>query len=92
MRTQHLVAALPASVSVPATQIPHLGLTKVATEASFNAKGETLHYTLVATNDGNVTLTNVSIIDAKLGTLVCTPAQPATLAPLASLAPALAPM
>ena len=83
--SSNLVAADPACVSVPATQIPHLGLTKVATEASFNSKGETLHYTLVATNDGNVTLTLVSIIDAKLGTLVCTPAQPATLAPLASL-------
>ena len=45
----------------------------------------TLHYTLVATNDGNVTLTGVSITDAKLGALTCNPTQPATLAPAATL-------
>jgi uncharacterized repeat protein (TIGR01451 family) len=66
-------------------QNPHLNLTKTATETSFNAAGVALHYTLVATNDGNVNLTNVSITDAKLGTLSCNPAQPATLAPAAKL-------
>jgi hypothetical protein len=60
-------------------ETPHLSLTKTATELSFDAAGETLHYTLVATNDGNVTLTGVSITDAKLGTLTCT--QPVNLAP-----------
>ena len=79
------VAAAPASASVPAVQGPHLRLTKTAAETSFNAAGVTLHYTLVATNDGNVTLTGVSITDAKLGTLTCNPAQPATLAPAATL-------
>ena len=68
------VTADPATVSVPAVQTPHLSLTKAAAEASFSAAGATLHYTLVATNDGNVTLTGVSIADAKLGTLSC--AQP----------------
>ena len=79
------VPAAPASASVPGTQTPHLRLTKTATETSFNAVGVTLHYTLVATNDGNVTLTGVSITDVKLGTLTCNPAQPATLAPAATL-------
>jgi large repetitive protein len=74
-----------ASATVTATQTPHLSLTKAAAEASFDAAGVTLHYTLVATNDGNVTLTDVSITDARLGTLTCSPAQPATLVPLATL-------
>ena len=51
----------------------------------FDAPGVTLNYTLVATNDGNVTLHDVTITDPKLGTLTCTPAQPATLAPTATL-------
>src|SRR5262249_38676121 len=65
------------------TQLPHLSLVKSATETSFDAVGNVLHYTLVATNDGNVTLTNVSIADPKLVTLTCT--QPVTLAPAATL-------
>ena len=77
------VTADPATVSVPAVQTPHLSLTKAATETSFSAAGVTLHYTLVATNDGNVTLTGVSIADAKLGTLSCV--QPVDLAPAATL-------
>ena len=43
---------------MPGTQTPHLRLTKTAAETSFNAAvGDADHYTLVATNDGNVTLT-----------------------------------
>src|SRR5262249_11536110 len=34
-----------------------------------------------ATNAGNVTLTGVTVSDPKLGTLDCSPSQPATLAP-----------
>ena len=37
-------------------QNPHLSITKVATEASYDAVGDVIHYTIVATNDGNVTL------------------------------------
>ena len=47
--------------------------------------GDRVNYTLTATNAGNVTLTGVTIGDPKLGTLVCTPAQPATLAPGAQI-------
>ena len=43
--------------------------------------GDRIVYTLTATNAGNVTLTGVTIVDPKLGTLSCNPAQPATLAP-----------
>ena len=39
---------------VPGTQNPHLTITKVATEASYSAVGDVIHYTIVATNDGNI--------------------------------------
>ena len=67
--------------TVTAVQNPHLALTKSASPATYNAVGNVINYTLVATNDGNVTLTGVSISDPTVGTLSCTPAQPATLAP-----------
>ncbi|HEY6569348.1 MAG TPA: hypothetical protein VIZ22_03615, partial [Candidatus Limnocylindrales bacterium] len=63
----------------------HLSLTKSAAETSFNAVGNVLHYTLTATNDGGTTLFGVSIVDPVLGVLSCAPAQPATLAPAATL-------
>ena len=43
-----------ASKDVPAVQAPALSITKAATETSFNAVGQVLHYTIVATNTGNV--------------------------------------
>ncbi|HEX2912156.1 MAG TPA: hypothetical protein VH186_15205, partial [Chloroflexia bacterium] len=79
------VTSEPASATVTATQTPALSLTKSVTEKFYSAVGDVLHYTLVATNTGNVTLSNVSISDPKLGTLTCTPAQPASLAPGATL-------
>ena len=65
--------------SVPSAQAAHITLQKTAAETSFDQVGDVIHYTLVATNDGNVTLTDVTIADPKLGTLTCT--QPVTLAP-----------
>ena len=47
--------------------------------------GDIINYTLTATNDGNVSLTNVTIVDLLLGTLSCTPSQPTSLAPGKSL-------
>ena len=41
---------------VPAVQTPALAITKVATESSFDAVGDVIHYTIVATNTGNMTL------------------------------------
>jgi uncharacterized repeat protein (TIGR01451 family) len=73
------------TVSVPVTMTvgQQLSLTKTATEAAFTGAGEILHYTLVATNVGNSTLTSVSISDPKLGSLTCT--QPVSLAPAGTL-------
>ncbi len=67
----------------PRTQAPHISLVKSAAETSVDQVGDLIHYSLVATNDGNLTLSNVTISDPKLGSLVCT--QPVTLAPGASL-------
>ena len=65
---------------------PHLSITKVATEANYNAVGDVIHYTIVATNDGNVTLHNVTVTDPNVAGLTCTPATPvANLAPGASI-------
>src|SRR6185436_1139380 len=47
--------------------------------------GDKVTYTVTAANIGNVTLTGVTISDPTLPTLVCTPLQPATLAPGATL-------
>ncbi|MEZ4663482.1 MAG: hypothetical protein R2911_38560 [Caldilineaceae bacterium] len=82
---QNQAASAQASKSIPAALSPHLSLSKTATEASYSALNQALHYTLVALNDGNGTLTDVSISDPKLGALTCSPAQPATLAPAESL-------
>jgi uncharacterized repeat protein (TIGR01451 family) len=62
-----------------------LMLTKSAQEQTYSAAGQTLHYTIVATNGADVTLTGVSISDTQLNSLSCTPSQPATLAPGAAL-------
>src|SRR4029453_11783843 len=70
------------SVTVPGTQNPHLLITKEATESGFSAVGDVIHYTITATNDGNVTLHNVDVTDAQVSNLSCTPTTPvADLAP-----------
>ncbi|MGD0309225.1 MAG: kelch repeat-containing protein [Acidobacteriota bacterium] len=79
------VDADPASVTVNASTNPHISLTKSADSTGYNVVGSVLHYTLVALNNGNVTLSNVSIADPKLPSLLCAPTQPATLAPGATL-------
>jgi uncharacterized repeat protein (TIGR01451 family) len=80
-----MVNADPASVTVNASTNPHISLTKSADSTGYSVVGSVLHYTLVASNDGNVTLSNASISDLKLPSLTCTPAQFATLAPGAKL-------
>ncbi len=74
-----------ADEDVPADQNPAITLVKTATPSTYANAGDIISYTLVATNTGNVTLHDVEITDAKLGTLSCTPTQPATLAPKAKL-------
>ncbi len=73
------------SATVPAVKGPALGIVKTADTENYDAPGDVLHYTLVATNLGNVTLTNVQISDPKLGALTCSPVLGSSLAPNATM-------
>jgi uncharacterized repeat protein (TIGR01451 family) len=72
-------------VTTPAAQNPHLAISKVATESGFDAVGDVVHYTITASNDGNVTLDGVTVTDPNATDLGCTPANGSTLAPGESL-------
>jgi LPXTG-site transpeptidase (sortase) family protein len=72
-------------LGIPIWQNPSLDLSKNVAEANYSAVGDVLHYSLATTNTGNVTLSNVSIADPLLGFLACTPTQPTSLAPVATL-------
>ena len=71
--------------NVPAISNKLLTIVKTVTETNYDAVGDILHYTVVATNGGNTTLAAVTITDenATLGT--CTPANGSTLAPSESI-------
>ena len=70
---------------VPSVKTPHLSISKVATEQSYDSVGDVIHYTITATNDGNTTLGSVTVTDPNAGNLVCVPANGSSLAPGASL-------
>jgi uncharacterized repeat protein (TIGR01451 family) len=53
-----------ASLTVDATQAPTLNVTKVASDTTQVVAGQTITYTYVVTNTGNVTQTNVTLSDA----------------------------
>jgi uncharacterized repeat protein (TIGR01451 family) len=72
------------SASVTATQLPAITLAKAASPSTVTAAGQTVTYSFVVTNTGNVTLTSVSVSDPLPGlSAVSCPA--ATLAPSASI-------
>ena len=54
--------------------------------ATYDEVGDVIHYTIVATNIGNVTLKGVVVTDPNVTDLVCTPATPVDLAPGDSIA------
>ena len=72
-----------AQEEVPATHAPSISVAKTASVQTASAVGEVIKYTMVATNTGNVTLTDVKIDDPLpgLADLACDEAAPATLAP-----------
>ena len=73
------------NLAIPIVVTPGLVITKTSTSTMFSAVGQSIEYTMTATNTGNVTLTGVTVSDPGIATLACTPAQPATLAPGATM-------
>ncbi len=74
--------------------IPRVGLLRVTKGITSHddlddngsvSTGDVLHYGMTVTNAGTVTQTNVTLTDALVSGLACAPAQPATLAPGASM-------
>ena len=55
----------PSTATVPVTQSPALSIVKSAAPASVSAVGDTVTYTFVATNTGNVDLSGVSVDDTQ---------------------------
>jgi hypothetical protein len=71
-------------VTVPATQRPDLTLTKSASPLTYNAAGQTVSYSYLLKNTGNVTLSSPFTVTDDKTTVTC-PSTPATLAPNASI-------
>ena len=71
-------------VTVPLTAAPALKISKALAGAAPTKVGDTIGYTLVITNTGNVTLKNVTVTDANATVGACTVTTPASLAPGAS--------
>lgn len=72
-----------AQVIIPAD--PSIVIDKTTTTPTVDAADQTLAYTLLVTNDGNVTLTDVWPSDPSLPGLVCTPVAGSSLAPGATM-------
>ncbi len=76
-----------ATATVTATQTPALSLIKSASPATYDAAGQTITYTYVLKNTGNVTLAGpFSVTDDKVAPAdITVPATPTSLAPNASI-------
>ena len=59
------------SVTTPVTQTPAITLDKQAGVPSGSSAGDTIDYTFLVENTGNVTLTNVGVTDPTVGTVSC---------------------
>ena len=57
----------PSSVTIPATQDPHLEIAKAANPNRFSSAGTPITFSYILTNDGNVTLTGVTVTDPLQG-------------------------
>jgi uncharacterized repeat protein (TIGR01451 family) len=57
----------PSAVTVPATQNPALTVEKSAAPGKFSGPGQTIRYSFLVTNTGNVTLTEVAVNDPLAG-------------------------
>ncbi|WP_164743491.1 DUF7507 domain-containing protein [Microbacterium sulfonylureivorans] len=64
----------PSAVDLPVEQTPHLTVLKETTTTAVTTVGQEVPYTFTVTNDGNVTMADVSVADA-----VAAPSDPASL-------------
>ena len=78
------VVSGPSTATVPAEQAASISVLKSAEPGSFAAAGETIHYSFLVTNTGNVTLTSVQVVDTDLPGLSAIDCPDATLAAGAS--------
>ncbi|WP_084337201.1 DUF7507 domain-containing protein [Actinomadura oligospora] len=69
-----------ANLTIPAAVTTGLTLDKSADESSYSAAGQTITYRYHVVNDGNVTLNNVTVSDARIGQYAI-PCIPSTLSP-----------
>ncbi|WP_420367228.1 DUF7507 domain-containing protein [Curtobacterium sp. L1-20] len=78
----------PSTVTVPSDPAPALTVVKTADRTELTAAGQTITYSFVVTNTGNVTLTDVAVDDTDFtgtGTLSAVTCPTATLAPGADI-------
>ncbi len=61
----------PVSLSITVDPQPSLALEKTASPTAYETTGETITYSFIATNTGNVPLTELVIVDAKVTDIVC---------------------
>jgi len=69
------------SATAGAMQNPLLALVKSSSAERFIAAGDVIDYTIIATNEGNVSLAGLTVVDVLLDALECTPMVPAQVAP-----------
>ena len=63
---QHKVSATD-SETITANQNPALTITNTASQSSYNSVNQSITYTIVVSNPGNVTLTNIRVTDVLTG-------------------------
>ena len=68
-----------------AVKSPALSIVKDANPATYDAVGDVITYTIIATNTGNTTLAAVTITDPEAALGTCTPANGSSLAPGATI-------
>jgi uncharacterized repeat protein (TIGR01451 family) len=78
------VVSAPSTVTIPGQQNPALSLVKTATPAQVSKAGDTVTYSFLVTNTGNVTLGNIGITETAF---TGTGAVPAASCPATTLAP-----
>jgi uncharacterized repeat protein (TIGR01451 family) len=72
-------------VTVPLTPAPALTIVKSLSGSAPSKVGDTITYSIVVTNSGNVTVSSVTVADANAVLGACTPVIPVTLAPAATI-------